>query len=186
MFVGKTLQDVGTPRNFSIKQHLYNANGISKGSRCFYFNSVITQSNLPLYFVFFYNVYMKALIQRVKHAKVEVDNKTVGEINQGILAFIGVEQSDTTVNADKLLKKIISYRIFSDTDDKMNLSLNDIKGGLLLVSQFTLVANTQKGLRPSFSNAGSPDMSKELYQHMIEQAQNTQLTIQTGVFFRVN
>ncbi len=125
---------------------------------------------------------MKALIQRVKQAKVVVDGKTVGEINQGILAFIGVEQSDTTINADKLLKKIMSYRIFSDENGKMNLSLQDIQGGLLLVSQFTLVANTQKGLRPSFSNAGSPDMSKQLYSYMIEQAQNTSLTIQTGVF----
>ncbi len=125
---------------------------------------------------------MKALIQRVKQAKVVVDGKTVGEINQGILAFIGVEQSDTTINADKLLKKIMSYRIFSDENGKMNLSLQDIQGGLLLVSQFTLVANTQKGLRPSFSNAGSPDLSKQLYGYMIEQAQNTSLTIQTGVF----
>lgn len=125
---------------------------------------------------------MKALIQRVRYAKVEVDNKVVGNINQGILAFIGVEQTDTTLNADKLLKKITSYRIFSDDSGKMNLSLNDIKGELLLVSQFTLVANTLKGLRPSFSNAGSPEMSKELYRYMIEQAKNTQLTIQTGVF----
>ena len=125
---------------------------------------------------------MRALIQRVKQAKVAVNDKTVGEINQGILAFIGVEQSDTITNADKLLKKIISYRIFSDENDKMNLSLQDIKGGLLLVSQFTLVANTQKGLRPSFSNAGSPDMSKQLYDYMIEQAQKTSLAIQTGVF----
>lgn len=125
---------------------------------------------------------MKALIQRVKFAKVEVDDITVGEIKQGILAFIGVEQSDTTLNADKLLKKIISYRIFSDDNDKMNLSLNDIQGELLLVSQFTLVANTQKGLRPSFSNAGSPETSKELYLYMIEQANNTELLIQSGVF----
>jgi len=125
---------------------------------------------------------MKALIQRVTQAKVVVDGTTVGEINQGILAFIGVEQSDATTNADKLLNKIINYRIFSDNDDKMNLSLQDINGGLLLVSQFTLVANTQKGLRPSFSNAGSPDMSKQLYEYMIEQAKSTSLTVQTGVF----
>lgn len=125
---------------------------------------------------------MKALIQRVKQAKVVVDGKAVGEINQGILAFIGVEQSDTTINADKLLKKIMSYRIFSDKNGKMNLSLQDIQGGLLLVSQFTLVANTQKGLRPSFSNAGSPEMSKQLYKHMLEQANKMLLTIQSGVF----
>lgn len=125
---------------------------------------------------------MIALIQRVKYAKVEVGNKTVGEINQGILALIGIEQSDTTINADKLLNKIINYRIFSDAEDKMNLSLNDIQGELLLVSQFTLVANTKKGLRPSFSNAGSPDMSKELYDYMVEQANKIPLSIQTGVF----
>jgi D-tyrosyl-tRNA(Tyr) deacylase len=125
---------------------------------------------------------MKALIQRVKMAQVDVDGKTIGKINQGILAFIGVEKEDTMANADKLLHKIISYRIFSDEDDKMNLSLQDIKGGLLLVSQFTLVANTQKGLRPSFSNAGSPETSKQLYHYMIEQAKKTNLSIQTGEF----
>ncbi|MCF6319440.1 MAG: D-aminoacyl-tRNA deacylase [Proteobacteria bacterium] len=125
---------------------------------------------------------MKALIQRVKQANVVVDGKTVGEIKQGVLAFIGVEQTDTTLNADKLLKKIISYRIFSDQNDKMNLSLQDINGELLLVSQFTLVANTKKGLRPSFSNAGSPKTSKQLYDYMIKQAQLTSLKIQTGVF----
>jgi len=125
---------------------------------------------------------MKALIQRVKQAQVEVEGKIIGKINQGILAFIGVEQNDFEVDADKLLKKIISYRIFSDSDDKMNLSLQDIGGGLLLVSQFTLVANTKKGLRPSFSNAGSPALSKELYLYMIEQAKLTPLTIQTGQF----
>lgn len=125
---------------------------------------------------------MKALIQRVKQAQVQVEEKTVGKINQGILAFIGVEQGDTETDADKLLKKIISYRIFSDKNDKMNLSLQDIKGDLLLVSQFTLVANTQKGLRPSFSMAGSPKESQDLYHYMIKQAELTSLTIQTGQF----
>ena len=125
---------------------------------------------------------MRALIQRVKKAQVDVKGKTVGQIDQGILALIGVEKTDTQENADKLLKKICNYRIFSDAEDKMNLSVQDIKGGLLLVSQFTLVANTQKGLRPSFSSAANPQMSFELYEYMIKQAKKTNLTIQTGQF----
>lgn len=125
---------------------------------------------------------MKALIQRVQTAKVEVDSKVVGEIQQGLLALIGVEKEDTQDNADKLLKKILSYRIFSDDNDKMNLSLQDIGGELLLVSQFTLVADTNKGLRPSFSSAGTPALSKDLYDYMIQQAQLSGLKIQTGIF----
>jgi D-tyrosyl-tRNA(Tyr) deacylase len=125
---------------------------------------------------------MKALIQRVKRAQVEVDGKTVGTIGQGLLALIGVEKTDTQENTDKLLKKIINYRIFSDENDKMNLSLENIGGDLLLVSQFTLVADTQKGLRPSFSSAGSPKLSQNLYNYMIQQAKKTGLTVQTGVF----
>jgi len=125
---------------------------------------------------------MKALIQRVKQAQVEVDGKIVGKIGQGILALIGVENSDTQETADRLLNKIINYRIFSDVNNKMNLSLENIEGELLLVSQFTLVANTQKGLRPSFSSAGSPELSQNLYNHMIQQALATKLKIQTGIF----
>jgi len=125
---------------------------------------------------------MKALIQRVKKAQVKVNEKTIGQIDQGVLALIGVEKSDTQENADKLLNKICNYRIFSDSEDKMNLSLQDINGGLLLVSQFTLVANTQKGLRPSFSSAASPMLSTELYDYLIQQARKTNLHIQTGQF----
>jgi len=125
---------------------------------------------------------MKALIQRVKNAYVSVDNKIIGSINIGILALIGIEENDTKKNAEKLLHKIINYRIFSDSNDKMNLSLLDLKGELLIVSQFTLVANTQKGLRPSFSCAANPTLSEELYNYMIDQAQNTNLTIQSGKF----
>ncbi len=125
---------------------------------------------------------MKALIQRVKKAQVDVEGKTIGSINQGILALIGVEKSDTQENANRLLKKMCNYRIFSDAEDKMNLSLEDIKGGLLLVSQFTLVANTQKGLRPSLSSAASPEHSTELYNYIIEEARKTPLHIQTGQF----
>jgi len=125
---------------------------------------------------------MRALIQRVKKAQVNVNGKTVGKINQGILALIGIERTDNHVNADKLLKKIISYRIFSDNNNKMNNSLRDIEGDLLLVSQFTLVADTQKGLRPSFSSAGSPELSHELFEYIVNKAKETGLKIQTGVF----
>ena len=125
---------------------------------------------------------MKALIQRVKQAQVDVDGKTVGKIDHGILALIGVEKTDTQENAVKLLKKTISYRIFSDNNDKMNLSLEDIGGDLLLVSQFTLVANTQKGLRPSFSSAGNPELSQGLFDYIVEQANKTHLKVQSGVF----
>ncbi len=99
---------------------------------------------------------MRALIQRVTHAKVEVDGQCIGEIDQGLLVFIGVEKDDRTEDADRLLKKVLAYRVFSDSEDKMNLSVTDVNGGLLLVSQFTLAANTQKGLRPSFSSAAPP------------------------------
>ncbi len=125
---------------------------------------------------------MKALIQRVKKAQVDVNSETVGQINKGILAFVGVERDDHEQQVDKLLKKIINYRIFADENDKMNRSLIDIQGGLLLVSQFTLVAETQNGLRPSFSKAGNPEHSQKLYRYMIKQAKKTGLFIQTGKF----
>jgi D-tyrosyl-tRNA(Tyr) deacylase len=132
--------------------------------------------------VFYYNAAMRALIQRVKRAQVVVDKVTVGKIDQGILAFIGVERNDTQETADRLLRKIISYRIFSDAAGKMNLSLTDIKGELLLVSQFTLVADTQKGLRPSFSKAGDPALSKQLYEYILAQSQHSGIKTQAGVF----
>lgn len=125
---------------------------------------------------------MKALIQRVKNAQVEVHGKTVGKINRGILALIGVEKLDSQEKAEKLIKKIISYRIFVDDNDKMNLSLQEISGELLLVSQFTLVADTNKGLRPSFSSAGSPQLSQQLFEYMITYAKTLGLSVQSGVF----
>ena len=94
---------------------------------------------------------MIALIQRVTEAKVVVNNKNIGEIQQGLLAFIGIEKNDHDETVSRLVDKVLSYRIFSDEEDKMNLSVQDIKGGLLLVPQFTLAADTQKGCRPSFS-----------------------------------
>lgn len=125
---------------------------------------------------------MKALIQRVASASVAVEGDVVGEIAQGILLFLGVEQGDDLKKADKLLEKVLKYRIFSDQNERMNLSLLDIRGELLVVSQFTLVANTQKGLRPSFSKAGLPDESNILYQYFIEQAGRSGLNVATGRF----
>jgi len=125
---------------------------------------------------------MIALIQRVKQAQVDVNGETIGQIGHGILALIGVEKDDSEQQADTLLRKIISYRIFSDDNGKMNLSLNDIEGELLLVSQFTLVANTQKGLRPSFSSGASPADGERLFNYLCQQARKTELKIATGEF----
>ncbi len=125
---------------------------------------------------------MIALIQRVTEAQVVVENKTVGQINQGLLVLLGVEKHDDKSTTDKLLKKIVNYRVFSDENDKMNLSLLDIGADILLVSQFTLVANTQKGLRPSFSSAADPKMSMELYEYMIQQANLLSIKVETGIF----
>ncbi|MEI8623399.1 D-aminoacyl-tRNA deacylase [Pseudoalteromonas sp. B137] len=125
---------------------------------------------------------MQGLIQRVKHAKVEINNQVVGEISQGILLLLGVEKHDDTQTADKLLHKVSNYRIFTDENDKMNLSLKDIKGELLVVSQFTLAADTKKGMRPSFSSAASPSQANELYEYFVAQAKELGLTTATGEF----
>lgn len=125
---------------------------------------------------------MQGLIQRVKHAKVEINNQVVGEIGQGILVLLGVEKQDDEQAADKLLHKISNYRIFTDENDKMNLSLKDIAGDLLVVSQFTLAANTKKGMRPSFSSAATPSQANELYEYFVAQAKTLNLTVATGEF----
>lgn len=125
---------------------------------------------------------MRALIQRVTHAKVEVDGQCIGEIDQGLLVFIGVEKDDRTEDADRLLKKVLAYRVFSDSEDKMNLSVADVNGGLLLVSQFTLAANTQKGLRPSFSSAAPPQEGEALYNYFVDQAREQHTKVATGRF----
>ncbi len=125
---------------------------------------------------------MIALIQRVREAKVVVDNNNVGEIKQGVLAFIGVEKNDTEDQVTRLLDKVLSYRIFADADDKMNLSVKDIEGGLLLVPQFTLAADTQKGCRPSFSSAAPPDLGEALFDKFVEQAKSKYKYIETGQF----
>lgn len=125
---------------------------------------------------------MQGLIQRVKHANVQVDNRVIGQIQQGILLLLGVEKLDDKAVADKLLHKVSNYRIFTDENDKMNLSLKDIQGELLVVSQFTLAADTKKGMRPSFSSAATPDQARELYEYFVSQAQSQGIKVATGEF----
>lgn len=125
---------------------------------------------------------MKALLQRVKSARVTVDDQLVGEIGSGLLVFLGVDKLDTQEVADKLLDKLLAYRVFADEEDKMNLSLKDIQGELLLVSQFTLSANTNKGLRPSFSSAASPSQGELLYNHFLDSARRRLSRVASGQF----
>lgn len=125
---------------------------------------------------------MKGLIQRVKSASVDVDQKRIGEIQSGILLLLGIERDDTQAQADKLLKKVLGYRIFADEEDRMNLSLEQTEGGLLVVSQFTLVADTNKGLRPGFSNGASPEHGKALYDYFVRQAKQQHAKVETGKF----
>jgi len=125
---------------------------------------------------------MLALIQRVTAAQVEIEGCITGAIGQGLLVFLGVEKNDSREDADKLLKKVLAYRVFSDADEKMNLSLSDIAGGLLVVSQFTLAADTGKGLRPSFSSAKPPQEAQALYNYFVEQAQSIHSVVATGEF----
>jgi D-tyrosyl-tRNA(Tyr) deacylase len=125
---------------------------------------------------------MKALIQRVKHAKVEVAGEVVGEIQHGLLVLLGVEQTDSQQSAEKLSKKVLNYRVFADTQDKMNLNVQQVNGSLLVVSQFTLVADTQSGNRPSFSSGASAAVGKELYEHFVSLAKQTSIPCETGVY----
>lgn len=125
---------------------------------------------------------MLGLIQRVKRAAVEVDGELIGAIDQGILLLLGIEKTDTRETADKLLDKILAYRIFSDEQGKMNCNLQQVNGGLLVVSQFTLAADTKKGLRPSFSSAASPAQAEELYDYFVTQARARNPQTGTGKF----
>lgn len=125
---------------------------------------------------------MKGLLQRVSRARVEVAGEIVGAIDQGLLVLVGVEPQDTRASADKLLLKLLNYRVFSDSDGKMNLSLVDVAGGLLLVSQFTLAADTKSGLRPSFSRAAPPALGSELFDYLLEQAKIMHQTVAVGQF----
>ena len=125
---------------------------------------------------------MKALIQRVTAARVDVAGETIGEIQQGLLVLLGVEKDDHEGRLEKLADKLIAYRVFADAEGKMNCSLKDINGEMLLVSQFTLAAETKKGLRPGFSTAAEPAKAKALYQQMIEAIGRRGIRVATGEF----
>lgn len=125
---------------------------------------------------------MKFVIQRVNSASVEVDGSIVGKIGKGFLVFIGVSNTDTKEIADKYLKKMIGLRIFKDDNEKTNLSLSDVNGELLLISQFTLYANCKKGNRPSFTEAGSPDLANDLYEYLVSEAKKLVSVVETGIF----
>lgn len=125
---------------------------------------------------------MIGLIQRVKSAQVDVGEVTVGKINQGILVLLGVEKADTEQSAEQLAKRIASYRIFADSADKMNLDVRDIGGEVLVVSQFTLAADTRKGRRPSFSSAATPAQAEALYEHFCAILRKENIPVATGQF----
>ncbi|MBQ1407126.1 MAG: D-tyrosyl-tRNA(Tyr) deacylase [Eubacterium sp.] len=125
---------------------------------------------------------MRFVIQRVKSSSVKVEGKVVGSIGRGYLVLIGVSDSDDEAVADKLTDKMIKLRINEDADGKTNLSLADVGGGLLLVSQFTLYANCKKGNRPSFTDAGGPEKANALYEYIIERCRKTVPVVETGVF----
>jgi D-tyrosyl-tRNA(Tyr) deacylase len=123
-----------------------------------------------------------ALIQRVSEARVAVDGKTIGAIGAGLLALVCAERGDTEAQADKLLAKLLKLRIFSDEAGKMNRSVQDVGGGLLVVSQFTLAADTSGGNRPSFTNAAAPDEGRRLYEYFVQQARASHPVVATGEF----
>ncbi|MFC6633668.1 D-aminoacyl-tRNA deacylase [Microbulbifer taiwanensis] len=125
---------------------------------------------------------MKGLIQRVRHARVEVNGETVGAIDRGLLLLLGVEATDDRDSADKLLHKVLHYRVFGDEQGRMNLNLQQAAGGLLVVSQFTLVADTARGLRPSFSRGATPQQAEELYDYFAERARAQFAPVACGVF----
>ncbi len=125
---------------------------------------------------------MKFVIQRVTAASCTVDGTVTGAIKDGFCVFIGVAETDTKQIADKMIQKLIGMRIFSDENDKINLSLHDINGSLLLISQFTLYANCRKGNRPSFTDAGKPDMANEMYEYIIAECKKQIPNVQTGIF----
>ena len=125
---------------------------------------------------------MIGLLQRVTQASVSIDNAPVASINSGLLVLIGIEKNDAHDNANRLFEKIMNYRVFADSEDKMNLSLKDTNGDLLLVPQFTLAADTRKGLRPSFSNSCPPDIAKPLFEYLVEHARTQHENVGSGVF----
>lgn len=127
-------------------------------------------------------IQMKALLQRVKFARVEVEGQCVGEIAQGLLVFLGLEKHDDEAAVGKMMSRLLNYRVFSDNDGKMNQSVKDVAGGVLLVSQFTLAAETKKGLRPGFSSAASPEVAEILYEYALAELQQLYGKVANGKF----
>ena len=125
---------------------------------------------------------MIGLIQRVSYATVTIDDAVAGRIDRGLLALIGVEKKDTEKDADRLLERMLNYRVFGDAEGKMNLSLKDVHAGLLMVPQFTLVADTAKGNRPGFSGGAPPQLGKSLYEYLCNKAELQHDAVASGVF----
>lgn len=125
---------------------------------------------------------MIGLLQRVTEACVAVDNKTIARIKNGLLVFIGIEKGDTREQADRLIERLLGYRVFPDQDGKMNLSLTDIQADLLLVPQFTLPADTRKGMRPSFSPAAPPEAGKQLFDYLVTRTREQYSHVESGQF----
>ena len=125
---------------------------------------------------------MRLVIQKVKNAKVDIDGKTVSSIGKGLLVLLGVTHEDTKETVDYLVKKLCKLRVFEDENGKMNLSIKDVEGKLLIVSQFTLYADCSGGNRPSFVNAAKPDLANELYEYFCEKCKEEQIEVQKGIF----
>lgn len=125
---------------------------------------------------------MIGLLQRVRSAQVDIDGETAGAIGRGLLVLVGVEQGDDRARTDRLLERLLGYRVFPDDAGKMNLSVRDIGGGLLLVPQFTLAADTDKGMRPSFTPAAAPALGRQLFDYLVQQARTQHAPVEAGVF----
>lgn len=125
---------------------------------------------------------MKFVIQRVTEAKCEIDQKITGQIDLGFCVLVGVAETDTVATADKMIRKLLGMRIFADESGKTNLALKDVNGSLLLISQFTLYANCRKGNRPSFTDAGNPELANRLYEYIITECRKQITNVQTGIF----
>ena len=125
---------------------------------------------------------MIGLLQRITDARVDVSGETIGAVGRGLLVLVGIQRGDDETTADRLLERLLGYRVFPDNEGKMNLNLRDIEGGLLLVPQFTLAADTRKGTRPSFSNAADPDNSRALFNYLVKQAKAEHSPVGAGKF----
>ena len=125
---------------------------------------------------------MKVLIQRVTHAKVEVAEHVVGKIERGLLLLVGIERDDNETTLERMTDKILGYRVFADADGKMNLNVKEISGGILAISQFTLAADTQKGLRPGFSKAAAPELAKRLFDQFVTRLSSLHSPVEQGIF----